>query len=79
MEDFRYILWTFGVIYWHLVYFVDTLYVYYVELWYILSHFGMLYQEQSGNPDSGPFLLVINFLSRSVFLFLFGEQKSFVS
>jgi hypothetical protein len=31
-----YILWPFGIFYGHLVYF---------------SHFGLLYQEQSGSPD----------------------------
>jgi hypothetical protein len=32
------ILWTFGLFYWHMVYF---------------SRFGMLCQEKSGNPDFG--------------------------
>jgi hypothetical protein len=37
--DIWYILWTLGIFYGHLVYFVV-----------IYSHFGMLYQEKSGNP-----------------------------
>jgi hypothetical protein len=39
-----YILWSFGIFYGHLVYFV--------VIWYIFFRFGMLYQEKSGNPDS---------------------------
>jgi hypothetical protein len=38
-----YILWSFGTFCGHLVHFVVT--------WYIFSHFGILYQEKSGNPD----------------------------
>jgi hypothetical protein len=56
------ILWPFGIFCDHLVYFVaiweilwpfgiscDYL-VYFVVIWYIFPHFGMLYQEKSGNP-----------------------------
>jgi hypothetical protein len=37
----------------HLVYVFGTFYgllVHFVEMWCILPHFGMLYQEKSGNP-----------------------------
>jgi hypothetical protein len=46
-----YMVWPFNLFHCHLVY--------YVAIWYILwlfgifSHFGMLYQEQSGNPVEG--------------------------
>jgi hypothetical protein len=36
------LLMRFGVFYGHSEY--------YVAIWYIISHFGMLYQEKSGNP-----------------------------
>jgi hypothetical protein len=32
-----------GILYVHLVYFMDV--------WYIFPRFGVLYQEKSGNPD----------------------------
>jgi hypothetical protein len=59
MED---ILWTFGLFYNHLVYFMDIWYilwtfgmfyghlVYLMDIWSILWMFGMLFQEKSGNP-----------------------------
>jgi hypothetical protein len=52
------ILWTFGLFSSHLVYFIDTLYifrhlVYFVVLWVYLYRVGMLHQEKSGNPDRG--------------------------
>jgi hypothetical protein len=37
-----YILFKFGTFYGHLMYFVVS--------WYIFLHFGMWYQEKSGNP-----------------------------
>jgi hypothetical protein len=37
------ILWTFYIFYGRLVYFV--------VIWYIFPHFGIYYQEKSGNPD----------------------------
>jgi hypothetical protein len=53
--DIWYTLWTFGILYGHLVYFMD--------MWYILwtfgifcgnfvhfKHIGMLYHEKAGNP-----------------------------
>jgi hypothetical protein len=36
------ILWTCGIFYGHLVHFV--------LIWYIFSGFGIMYQEESGNP-----------------------------
>jgi hypothetical protein len=38
-----YILWTFGLIYGQLVYFMD--------IWYIFTHFGIFTKKESGNPD----------------------------
>jgi hypothetical protein len=43
-----YTLWTLGPFYGILLYFMDM--VKFVEIRYILSHFGILYQEKSGNP-----------------------------
>jgi hypothetical protein len=46
-----------GIFYGHLVYFTVNLvyfvanwYAYFLVIWYIFPHFGMLYQEKSGNP-----------------------------
>jgi hypothetical protein len=52
----RYNLWTFGLFYGQLVYFIASLYTYFVVIWFIFLHFGMLYQEKSGNPDPGKIL-----------------------
>jgi hypothetical protein len=41
------ILWPLAIFYGHLVYFV--------VIWYIFPRFGILYQENSGNPDSSDF------------------------
>jgi hypothetical protein len=43
---FRNILWVFGI--------------FYVFIWYIVSGFGTMYQEKSGNPDSYVLFLVGN-------------------
>jgi hypothetical protein len=40
-----------GIFYAHLVYFTAVWYMYIMSIWYIFPHFGMLYQEKSGNPD----------------------------
>jgi hypothetical protein len=37
------------IIYEHLLYFI-AVGVYFVVIWYIFPHFGMLYQDKSGNP-----------------------------
>jgi hypothetical protein len=29
--------------------------VHFLAFWYIFPHFGMLYQEKSGNPDSNTY------------------------
>jgi hypothetical protein len=50
-----YILWPFGIFYGHLVYFMAVWYIlwpfgiFYGHLVYF-PHFGLLYQEKSGNP-----------------------------
>jgi hypothetical protein len=36
-------------IYTHLLYFIDHL-VHFVFIWHIISGFGIMYQEKSGNP-----------------------------
>jgi hypothetical protein len=46
MEDAVILYGLFGLFYSHLVFFED--------LWYIFSRFGVLYQEKSGNPGSLP-------------------------
>jgi hypothetical protein len=54
-----YILWTFGILCGHLVYLMDIWYivptyerlVYFEVICYISPHFGMSYQEISGNPS----------------------------
>jgi hypothetical protein len=68
----RPILLPIGIFYTHLVYFM--------VIWYISPHFGMLYQEKSGNPaasSSLPFLL--NFLRAHFnffcFLYLLNGQN----
>jgi hypothetical protein len=60
------ILWSFGVFYGHLVYFVVIWcilwsfgvfgghLVYFMVIWCILWSFGILYQEKSGNPVPHP-------------------------
>jgi hypothetical protein len=45
-----YILWTLGLFYGQLVNVFAHL-VYFMAIWYIFPHFGMFYQEKSGNPD----------------------------
>jgi hypothetical protein len=47
-----YILWPFGLFYGYLVYFVAIWYILWLfdTLRCIISRFGMLYQEKSGNP-----------------------------
>jgi hypothetical protein len=40
------ILWTFGLSYGHFIYFCHL--VYFEVIWYIFTHFGILYQEKSG-------------------------------
>jgi hypothetical protein len=45
-----YILWTFGLC---ILRPFDIFYgrlAYFVAIWYIFNHFGILYQEKSGNP-----------------------------
>jgi hypothetical protein len=37
-------LWSFVIFYGHLVQFV--------VIWYIFPHFGIVYKEKSGNPDT---------------------------
>jgi hypothetical protein len=51
----RYILWTFGLSYSHLMYFM-TILVYFVAIRYIFPRFGILCQEKSGNPAPGSFI-----------------------
>jgi hypothetical protein len=46
-----------GIFYVHLVYFMAIWYslcflVSFIGFWYIYFHFGVLYQEKSGNPES---------------------------
>jgi hypothetical protein len=53
-----YILWTIGKFYSHLVNFV--------AIWYIVSRFGMLHQEKSGNP--GALTLVFAVTKETFFL-----------
>jgi hypothetical protein len=40
-----------GIMYGHLVYFVDS--------WYIFPHFGMMYQEKSANPEVHMYLCIV--------------------
>jgi hypothetical protein len=47
IEKCCYILWTFGLFYGHLVYFVNIWYIFHVWV-------PILYQEKSGNPVSKP-------------------------
>jgi hypothetical protein len=37
--------------YGHLIYFMDIWYRYSVVIWYIFPRFGLLFQEESGNPE----------------------------
>jgi hypothetical protein len=48
MEDAGIFYFTYG----HVIHFMDIWYIYCVLIWYILPHFGMSYQEKSGNPGS---------------------------
>jgi hypothetical protein len=43
-------LWSFGIFtaIWYILWPFDNL----VAIWYIFPHFGILYKEKSGNPDS---------------------------
>jgi hypothetical protein len=48
MKNSCYILWSFGIYYFHLVHlcqFGNS-----VAIWYISPHFGILNKEKSGNP-----------------------------
>jgi hypothetical protein len=63
------ILWPFGIFYGYLVNFVF--------IWYILSRFGNMYQEKSGNPGN---ITVARRLRRTVVRKLnFGEQIQYVT
>jgi hypothetical protein len=48
--SYSYILRPFGLFYCHLLYFKAIYRVHFVVFWVYLSHFGILYRENSGNP-----------------------------
>jgi hypothetical protein len=43
----------------YLVHFAAIWYILWLHIWYIFSHFGVLYQENSGNPG---LLFFVNFI-----------------
>jgi hypothetical protein len=49
IERFWYILWPFGLFYGHLVYCYAIWYMYFMVIWSIFRHFGMLTKDKSGN------------------------------
>jgi hypothetical protein len=66
----------FSIIYGHLVYFMF--------IWYNFSRFGMLYQENSGNPGLGPMLrlkkyFVRKYLQSRLKLQQFVHEKIFIT
>jgi hypothetical protein len=66
-----YILYSFGIFYGHLEYFMDIWnivrtfgifydhLVHFVFIWYIFSGFGIMDQEKSGNPDLDGILIFL--------------------